>query len=553
LPCSLFFSPEGIKNMKSLKAKIILGGILAGFISLILAAVNVYSTNQGTQALATVYEKQVVPAAALKDMDSHLKEIRFRMAGVILGQIAGAGGKNQLDEAKLDIPKQWAIYKEKIQGNLLTNEAKEQIEKIDKQLVLLPPFFEKLGKAYAVEDKKTLGDLLENEWPPFQSGLLKPIAKLVSFQEVGVKETYENSSAYGKKLIIIGLGIFVVGILILLVGISLLSTDIHRGIKALKDTLGKVAQGDLTASVAIQRKDELGEMGRSLENTTAQLKQIVEGVKRAADVAANSSSTLSLQMEQVIARTATMNERVMRVAAAMEEISVSNSEVANSSSGASEVVRRNEEYAQQGDANMIKNRAAMEKVVSTAHDSVGIVSHLNDSIQKIGQMTTVIKEIAEQTNLLALNAAIEAARAGEQGRGFAVVADEVRKLAERTSVSTNEITRVVDSIRKETSAAMESMSEVEREVQESASLNQLTDEALKQIVTSANQVTGLVGHITDSTMEQTSATEDVARSMEEISALTEENSATIRQVGQSVTEVSAVAAELQQLVGKFRL
>jgi methyl-accepting chemotaxis protein len=539
--------------MKSLKAKIILGGILAGFVSLILAAVNVYSTNQGTQALATVYEKQVVPAAALKDMDRHLKEIRFRMAGVILGQIAGAGGKNQLDEAKLDIPKQWAIYKEKIQGNLLSDEAKEQIEKIDKQLVLLPPFFEKLGKAYVVEDKKTLGDLLENEWPPFQSGLLKPIAKLVSFQEVGVKETYENSSAYGKKLIFIGLGVFVVGILILLVGISFLSTDIHRCIQALKDTLGKVAQGDLTASIAIQRKDELGEMGLSLNHTTAQLKQIVEGVKRAADVAANSSSTLSLQMEQVIARTGTMNERVMRVAAAMEEISVSNSEIANASSGATEVVRRNEEYAQQGNVNMIKNSSAMERVVSTAHDSVAIVSHLNDSIQKIGQMTTVIKEIAEQTNLLALNAAIEAARAGEQGRGFAVVADEVRKLAERTSVSTNEITRVVDSIRKETSAAMESMSEVEREVQESASLNQLTDEALKQVVTSANQVTGLVRHITDSTMEQTSATEDVARSMEEISALTEKNSETIRQVEQSVIDVSTVAAELQQLVGKFRV
>jgi methyl-accepting chemotaxis protein len=539
--------------MKSLKAKIFLGGILAGLVSLILAAVNVYSTNQGTNALATVYEKQVVPAAALKDMDRHLKEIRFRIAGVILSQIAGAGAKNQLDEAQVDIPKQWAIYKEKTQGNALTDEAKEQIEKIDKQLVLLPPFFDKLGKAYAVEDKKTLGDLLENEWPAFQSGLLKPIAKLVSFQEAGVKETYESSSANGKKLIYIGLSIFAVGILILLVGISLLSTDIHRGIQALKDTLDKVALGDLTASVAIQRKDEFGEMGKSLEHTTVQLKQIVVGVKRAADIAANSSTSLSHQMEQVITRTATMNDRVMRVAAAMEEISVTNSEVANSSSGASEVVRRNEDLAQQGDANMLKNRTAMERVVNTAHDSVGIVSHLNDSIRKISQMTTVIKEIAEQTNLLALNAAIEAARAGEQGRGFAVVADEVRKLAERTSVSTSEITRVVDSIRTETSAAMESMSEVEREVKESASLNRMTDEALKQIVDSANQVTGLVGHITASTMEQTSATEDVARSMKEISALTEDNTATVRQVGLSVNEVSSIAVELQQLVGKFRV
>jgi len=537
--------------MKSLKAKIILGGILAGLISLILAGVNVYSTNQGTDALASVYENQVVPAAALKDMDRHLKEVRFRMAGVILGQIAGAGGKNQLDEAIVDIPKQWSIYKEKTRNNVLDSETKEQIEKIDKQLGLLPPFFDKLGNAYSSEDKKTLGDMLENEWPAFHSGLLKPIAKLVAFQETAVKETYEKSRANGKRLILIGIGVFAIGMLVLMAGIYFLSSDIHRGIQVLKDTLDKVAQGDLTVSVAFKRKDELGDMGQSLGNMTYQLKRIVEGVKHSADKAANSSATLSNQMGQVISRGATINDRVMHIAAAMEEISVANSEVASSASGAGIAVHRNEEYARQSDANMGKNRASIEKVVTTAHNSVHIVSNLNHSIQKIGQITTVIKEIAEQTNLLALNAAIEAARAGEQGRGFAVVADEVRKLAERTSSSTGEISGVVESIRKETEAVVTSMSDVEREVEESASSNRLTAEALTQIVDSANEVTGLVSHIANSTREQTSATEDVARSMEEISALTEENSANIRQVGQSANDVSHIANELQQLVGQF--
>lgn len=539
--------------MKSLRAKILLGGIMAGLVSLILALASIYSTTQGTDALATVYENQVVPAAALKDIDRHLKEVRFRMAGVVLSQIAGAGGKNQLDEAQADIPKKWAIYKEKTRGNILSAEAKEQIEKIDKQLGLLPPFFDKLGKAYSSEDRKTLSDMLENEWPAFHSGLLKPIAKLVEYQETAVKDTYEKSRSDGKRLIFVDLAVFVVGMLVLLVGISMLSSDIHRGIQALKDTLDRVAQGDLTASVPFNRKDELGEMGQSLGNTTTHLKEIVEGVKLAADKAANSSANLSHQMEQVVARSATMNERVMHVAAAMEEISVANSEVAASSSGAGEAVQRNEEYAKQGNLNMGKNRVAMDKVVSSAHNSVGFVSNLNESIQKIGQITNVIKEIAEQTNLLALNAAIEAARAGEQGRGFAVVADEVRKLAERTSGSTSEISGVVDSIRTETEAVVTSMNEVEREVQESASLNRLTDDALKQIAEAANQVTGLVSHITESTKEQSVATEDVARSMEEISALTEENSANIRLVGQSSEDVSNIASELQKLVGKFRV
>ena len=539
--------------MNSLKAKITLGGVLAGLISLILAGVNFYSTNKGTDALATVYENQVVPAAALKEIDRHLKEVRFRMAGVILGQLPGAGSKNQLDEARADIPKQWAIFKDKTSGNVLSAEAKEQVEKIDKQLGLLPPFFEKLAMAYSTEDKTILSDMLENEWPAFQSGLLKPVAKLVAFQESAVKDTYEKSRANGNRLNLIGLSVFAVGIIILLVGINLLSSDIHRGVKALKDTLDKVAQGDLTASVAIKRKDELGEMGQSLENTTKHLKHIVEGVKRAADKATDSSASLSHQMELVISRGVTRNERVLYVTAAMEEISVANSEVASSASDAGEAVHRNEEYARQGDSNMGKNRAAMGKVVATAHNSVAIVSNLSESIQKIGQITTVIKEIAEQTNLLALNAAIEAARAGEQGRGFAVVADEVRKLAERTSTSTSEISGVVESIQKGTEAAVLSMTEVEQEVQECASFNQMTGEALKQIVEAANQVTGLVGHIANKAKAQTSATDDVARGMEEISVLSKENSENIRQVGHSANDVSNIAGELQQLVGQFRV
>jgi methyl-accepting chemotaxis protein len=333
----------------------------------------------------------------------------------------------------------------------------------------------------------------------------------------------------------------------------MLSADIHRGIQDLKDTLAKVAQGDLTASVILKRKDEFGEMGRSLEDTTVRLKQIVEGVKQVADKAANSSANLSQQLGNVIARGGTRDERVVQVAAAMEQISVANSEVATSAGGAGEAVRRNEEYAQQGDANMGRNKVAMEKVVATAHGSVDIVSNLNDSIQKIGQISIIIKEIADQTNLLALNAAIEAARAGEQGRGFAVVADEVRKLAERTASSTSEITGVVDTIRTQTEAAVSSMGQVEKEVQTCSEFNRLTGDALEQIVKAANEVTGLVSQIADSTKEQTSASENVARNMEEITALTEEDSVSLRQVGVAADEVSLLANELQQLVGKFRV
>ncbi|MHB9118685.1 MAG: methyl-accepting chemotaxis protein, partial [Burkholderiales bacterium] len=330
-------------------------------------------------------------------------------------------------------------------------------------------------------------------------------------------------------------------------------TEINRGIGSITAALAEIAQGNLGIRVTLKSQDEFGEMAKSLDETAARLREIISSVKNAADQAAQSSDGMSHQVELLIERGHARNERIMAVSAAMEQITVANSEVSSLAGNAAEAVKLNQDLAHNGDANMSKNQAAMEKVVTTVNSSVNIINKLSDSIQKIGQITTVIKEIAEQTNLLALNAAIEAARAGEQGRGFAVVADEVRKLAERTSTSTNEISGVVDLIRSETSSAVGAMGEVDREVGEGANYSRLTGEALKQIVEAANKVTEMVEQIASSTKEQASATDDVAQNLEGISSVTEENAASIQQVGDTSMQVAHIAIELQKIVGQFRL
>ncbi len=184
---------------------------------------------------------------------------------------------------------------------------------------------------------------------------------------------------------------------------------------------------------------------------------------------------------------------------------------------------------------------------------MGIVRQLNQSIQKIDQIANVIKEIADQTNLLALNAAIEAARAGEQGRGFAVVADEVRKLAERTSTSTQEISGVINSIRTETDSAVSAMSQIEVEVKKGADLSQLTGEVLQKIVDAAGKATQSVGNIVASTKEQAFATEDVSHHLEGIVVVSEQNESNIQNVGRMAHEVASIAAELQKVIGQFKV
>lgn len=540
-------------NTQTIKAKLIFGFLLSVTGSLVLTAVDIYSVNKGTDALAFVYENQMQPTSALQEMDSAIKEIRFRMAGVLLDQMPTAGSRNHLKEVRGTIIDDWEIFKKSTHDNKFSEDAQKQIEKIDKQIALLPAFLDKLNSAYEKDQKSLVTPMLEDEWPLFHSGLIKPISLLLPEQQLAVKQTYENSKANGKKLIILGISIFIIGMVILTISGWRILNNINRGIKDLKSAFSQIAQGDLRIKFSRISKDEFGEMSHSLENTAKRLQNIVSGVKSAADKAVHSSEELTSQVEKIIERNQQFSTKISTVAANMEEITVANSEVAEMATSASDAVNQNNDRARQGEANVTQSIAVIANVVSTVNNSASIVSQLNISIQKIGQITTVIKEIAEQTNLLALNAAIEAARAGEQGRGFAVVADEVRKLAERTSTSTTEIASVVDAIKIETGNAVTAMGNIESEVQNGATLSKITGEALKEIVAAAAKAMELVGSIALSTKEQASATDDVAHNLEGISVVNEQNEASVRDVGKMAEEVASIASELQEMVSQFKV
>ena len=537
---------------KTLKAKLVFGFLLAIIASLVLTIVDVYSVNKGNDALAYVYENQMQPTMALQEMDSDIKEIRFRMAGVLLDQMPTAGSRNHLQEVRGKILEDWGTFKKITVDNKFDDEAKTQIAKIDKQIALLPAFLDKLDSAYEHDQKALITPMLEDEWPAFQSSLIKPISLLLPKQQLAVKQTFENGKANGKQLIIVGISIFSISLLILIVFGWRILTSINQGIRSLQSSFIQIAQGNLKLKISYTSQDEFGQMSKSLADTAERLQEIVLSVSSAADKAVQSSAILSLQVEKLIERDQQFSAKVSTVAADMEEISVANSEVKEMAANAANAVNHNNELARQGDSNVSENMTVIGNVVTTVNNSVNIVSQLNLSIQKIGQIATVIKEIADQTNLLALNAAIEAARAGEQGRGFAVVADEVRKLAERTSLSTTEISTVIDAIRSETGEAVKAMSNIENEVQKGAKLSHLTGEALKKIVDAASKASGLVGNIALSTKEQASATEDVAHHLEEIAVLTEQNDAGIQDVGRMAVEVANIASELQNVVGQFK-
>ena len=540
-------------NQLSIKAQLYSGAALTLAIILILGATNIFSIRQGSAALADVYEDNVQPLFLLQEMDVLLKEVRFRMAAVPLDQMSIKGSHDQLKEARERVPKLWSEFKTHFVNVQLEAKDKEAVDKIEKHFSDLTNLLQKLDGLYALGEKSALLPPLQDEWPMINRNVLKPMAELISAQNDAVKKTYDKSIAQGKKMAMIAITIIIVSVIMMLAFIISLVRMMNRNIAILQQTLDEVANGNLSVSAKITQKNELGVMANSLNKTVSKLRDIIGGVKTVADQLAQTSTSISKETDQVTKRVDLQTDRIMQISAAMEEMSVAVTEI---SSGAANVVSASSEtqaIAKDGNENMLKNTEATRRIVDSVESSSGLITELSQSIAKISEITKVIKDIAGQTNLLALNAAIEAARAGEQGRGFAVVADEVRKLAERTALSTADITSMVETISEKTGLSVRAMEMVKREVEGGASYNVATNQTLHKIAEAAVTVTSLAHHIASATQEQSSASEETARNMEAISSITEENASGIHNVRKAAEGMANTATELQRMVGQFKL
>lgn len=366
------------------------------------------------------------------------------------------------------------------------------------------------------------------------------------------KEEQALSSAFGIGVTIIGtLLAVVIGSVIAFFVIRGIMTPIHSTNKILKDIAE--GQGDLTKRVDVKSSDEIGEMGEYFNAFISKLQTIIKQVVESAVQVSQSAEQLSQVTGETSQGTQKQNSETAQVATAMTEMASTVDEVARNSQSASEAAINADSQAKSGNQAVSTTIQAINELAAEVEVSASVLEKLKGDSENISAVLDVIKNIANQTNLLALNAAIEAARAGEQGRGFAVVADEVRTLAQRTQDSTAEIESIILALQQGVNSAVAAMKQNQEKTISTVDQAANAGEFLRTIAESVSTIVDMNSQIAVASEEQSAVAQEINRNIVNIQSISEKTSVGATQTAKSSQQLLALGNQLRQLVEQFRV
>ncbi|MDR4999632.1 methyl-accepting chemotaxis protein [Brevibacillus parabrevis] len=530
------------------------------------------------ERMQSMYEEQLLPVKWINDWRQDIRAIDGLIYKMILDPtpavLAGYMAELQQRVASADQTFQY------LQNSHLDEKEQEKVKKLTELLAqyekdqtevinLIKEHKTDQAYAYYRATDKTLSWINQEqlEWANYKSSQADMIQQ-------------ENAADSEKAVLML----FIVGgasIALACVLGYLISRMISEPLRLVATRMEELAQGNLAVSpVTYLAKDEVGKLGVAFNELVVNFRSLIEQVKVAGEQVAASSEELSASAEQTVRATEQAMGSVEHIAASsevqtlrtqesvrvMEEMSIAIQRIADTSSAVSESSALAADDAQQGNTQIQHAVAQIDSLSQGVNHAADLVQQLGVRSQAIGQIVDVITGIASQTNLLALNAAIEAARAGEQGRGFAVVADEVRKLAEQSEESAREIARLIGEIQQETTQVVSVMQSGTEEAKRGAVAVQEAGDTFQRIVASAKDVAGQIQEVSAATEQMSASMQQVASAMDEMNRLSEEAAvhtqavsagaeeqlATMQEIARSSNNLNELSHELQESISQFK-
>ena len=535
----------------SIRQKLILLVLFLGAIAGTNGLLGLYGMRSTLSELETLYKDRVVPLRDLKEIaDAYAVDIVDTNHKVRNGNLPAAEGLRVIERAQATIRDKWKAYL----GTRLVAQEAALVAKVEPLIKRADQAAERLKSLMRAGDTAGVAAFAAQELYPAVDPVSDGISSLIEVQLDVARSEYEAGETHFTVLQWANVTVLVLGAIVgLSASLLLIQRSLVRPLAQAGEAVAAIAEGDLTQPMPAASRDEVGTIIEQMTRMQSSLRDLIAGIRGGVSTVGAAAHQLSSSASASAQATEQQSEAASGMAASVEELSVSVDQVdehAREARGITEV-----SGASLDESGRVIHDAAtgIRGIADAVNGTATTIRELANLSEQISSIVNVIREIADQTNLLALNAAIEAARAGEQGRGFAVVADEVRKLAERTATSTQEIAAMIGRIQQGAQRAVDEMEAGVASVNHGVTLAQKAGDSVVQLKDSGTRVSAVVDLIGTAIREQSAAARDIARRVEVIAQGAEENSTVVAQTAASARDLERLADELTAMASRFRV
>ena len=532
--------------------------LIAGFASMVLlvimlGVVSWWGVNKINDEIEEIYIHNTEPLPYIGNIGVLFQRIRVNVRDAYLDKDIADRQKyfDKIEELKKEIDNELAKFSKSIKSS----KVKEEFESLKKEINDFMAFGgEVCTLAKAGKDSEGQ-ELIIKQCRSKASKVEAAIHKLNATKIELAHVQYTDSNSVATTLKTTALTMTLVSIVLAIVIGTLLTRTIRTPIVRMREMIQDIAQGegDLTKRLDASAKDELGETCHWFNVFVEKLQGIIGQVAQTTVQVASASSQLHSTADQMATGAEQVAAQAGTVATAGEEMSATSGDIARNCQFAAEGSQQASAAAVSGAQVVDETIVVMNSIAERVKNSARAVESLGARSDQIGEIVGTIEDIADQTNLLALNAAIEAARAGEQGRGFAVVADEVRALAERTTRATREIGEMIKTIQHETKQAVTVMDEGVNEVAKGSEKAAKSGKALEQILDQINAVTSQIHQVATAAEEQTATTSEISNNMQQITGVISQTARGAQESAAAANQLSELSEDLRKIVSQFKL